>query len=44
MESEVIQAAMNENLVPAAIAPDIQPLQGSLASHEADLQALLIAE
>ena len=43
MESEVIQAAMNENLVPAAIAPDIQPLQGSLASHEADLQALLIA-
>jgi hypothetical protein len=43
MESEVIQAAMNENLVPAAIAPDIQPLNGSLASHEADLQALLIA-
>ncbi len=43
MESEVIQAAMNENLVPAAIAPEIQPLQGSLASHEADLQALLIA-
>jgi hypothetical protein len=43
MDSEVIQAAMNENLVPAAIAPDIQPLQGSLASHEADLQALLIA-
>jgi hypothetical protein len=43
MESEVIQAAMNENLVPAAIAPEIQPLQGSLGSHEADLQALLIA-
>jgi hypothetical protein len=42
MDSAVITAAMND-LVPSAVAPGIRPVEGSLASNEADIQTSLIA-
>jgi hypothetical protein len=42
MDSAVITAAMND-LVPSAVAPGIRPIEGSLASNEADIQTSLIA-
>jgi hypothetical protein len=42
MDSAVIKAAMND-LVPSAMAPGIRPMEGSLASNEADIQTTLIS-
>ncbi len=43
MDSEVVQAAIDRDLVQSAVAPGIQPILGSLTGNEAEIQSSLIA-
>jgi hypothetical protein len=44
MDNEFVQIAMDKNVVAAAVAPNIQPVPNSLASHELGLHAKLIGQ
>jgi hypothetical protein len=44
MDSEFVRLAMDKNVVAAAVAPNIQPVANSLASHELGLHGELIGQ